>query len=101
MRPDPRDRSERSTRAQGGHSVGHHGICVTGVDNLVTGFEFTCQYIHDLTVSHATGNVLAGGKGPSLAFDHHCGAPYENLFTDLDVGAGPWGKRLEKGRLNL
>ncbi|MCY2930742.1 MAG: glycosyl hydrolase family 28-related protein [Planctomycetota bacterium] len=83
-----RDVVVESDRAQGGHSVGHHGLCVTGADNVVTGFEFTCQYIHDLTVSHATGNVLAGGKGPNLAFDHHCGAPYENLFTDIDVGAG-------------
>jgi len=83
-----RDVMIESNRNEGGHSVGHHGICVTGVDNLVTDFEFKAQYIHDLTVSHSTGNVLASGKGPNLAFDHHCAAPYENLFTNIDVGAG-------------
>lgn len=69
--------------------VGHHGISVGGGDNLVTGFEFLARYIHDLTVSHhCAGNVFSRGRGVDLALDHHRYAPYENLFTDLDAGAG-------------
>jgi hypothetical protein len=42
---------------------------------------------------HCSGNVCARGRGVDLALDHHRYAPYENLFTDLDAGAG---KRLWK-----
>src|SRR5690606_9583436 len=30
----------------------------------------------------------AEGGGVDLCFDHHCRAPFANLFTDLDLGAG-------------
>jgi hypothetical protein len=74
--------------------VGHHGISLGGGDHLVTDFDFRARYIHDLTVSHhCSGNVCARGRGVDLALDHHRYAPYENLFTDLDAGAG---KRLWK-----
>jgi hypothetical protein len=32
--------------------------------------------------------VTANGRGVDLCFDHHERAPYENLFTDIDAGAG-------------
>jgi hypothetical protein len=69
--------------------VGHHGISLGGGDNLVTGFDFRARYIHDITVSHhCAGNVCARGRGVDLALDHHRYAPYENLFTEIDAGAG-------------
>ena len=68
---------------------GHHAITVTGTDNLTTGFDFRVRYIHDITVSRGSiGNVFASGRGVDVNFDHHRRAPYENLFTDIDVGLG-------------
>ena len=69
--------------------VGHHGIILGGRDNLCTDFRFGVKFIHDLGVSanHA-GNVFENGSGVDLNFDHHKRAPYENLYTNLDVGAG-------------
>ena len=69
-------------------SVGHHGIESSGDDNLITGFDFQCEFIHDLTVSHCAGNVFSDGRGEDLSLDHHRRAPYENLFTNLNVGKG-------------
>ena len=71
------------------HCTGHHGINFAGEDNLFTGFDFRTRFVHDISVDHcASGNVIANGKGVDLCFDHHCRAPYENLFTDIDAGAG-------------
>lgn len=71
--------------------IGHHGILVTGVsqDNLITNFRIQGRFIHDLGVENAAaGNVFSAGKGTDLTLDHHRRAPYENLFTDIDVGEG-------------
>ena len=38
--------------------------------------------------SASAGNVVAGGRGLDLCFDHHKYAPHANLFTDLDLGQG-------------
>ncbi len=71
------------------HCTGHHGINFEGNDNLYTGFNYRTRFIHDISVDHcAAGNVMADGKGVDLCFDHHCRAPSENLFTDIDAGAG-------------
>ena len=71
------------------HCTGHHGINFEGTDNLYTGFDYRTRFIHDISVDHcAAGNVMTGGKGVDLCFDHHERAPYENLFTDIDAGAG-------------
>ncbi|HXE41471.1 MAG TPA: hypothetical protein VN516_00500, partial [Candidatus Baltobacteraceae bacterium] len=71
------------------HCVGHHGFDFLGEDNLLTGFDFRVKFIHDLTVEHcAAGNVFANGRGEDLCLDHHVCSPYENLFTDIDAGAG-------------
>jgi len=69
--------------------VGHHGISLGGGDNVITDFDYRARYIHDITVSHhCSGNVCSHGRGVDLALDHHRYAPYENLFTELDAGAG-------------
>jgi hypothetical protein len=69
--------------------TGHHGFGFEGYDNLFTRFDFRTRFIHDLTLDHgASGNVFADGKGVDLCFDHHCRAPSENLFVNIDAGAG-------------
>jgi Pectate lyase superfamily protein len=71
------------------HCTGHHGVCLEGDDNLFCHFDFRTRFIHDISLDHnAAGNVIADGRGVDLCFDHHCRAPYENLFTDIDAGAG-------------
>jgi hypothetical protein len=68
---------------------GHHGITVTGEDNLTTGFVFNVRYIHDITVTRGSaGNVFSNGRGVDLNFDHHRRGPYENLFSHIDLGKG-------------
>jgi hypothetical protein len=79
--------SERQ-RDRGRNSTGHHGIQVTGDDNLVRNFDFRTRFIHDLTVVHCHGNVFCDGRGEDLSLDHHKYAPYGNLFANLDAGAG-------------
>ena len=69
--------------------TGHHAFEIGGSDTLVTNFDFKTRFIHDLGVSiGSVGNVFSSGKGVDLNFDHHRRAPYENLFTDIDVGKG-------------
>lgn len=79
--------SER--RPDRGGNRGHHAIMVSGGDNLTTRFDFRVQYIHDITVTRGSiGNVFSDGKGVNVNFDHHRRGPYENLFTNIDVGEG-------------
>lgn len=71
------------------HCTGHHGISLGGGDNLLTHFEIRTRFIHDITMdAFASGNVVMCGRGVDLCLDHHRRAPYENLFTELDAGAG-------------
>lgn len=71
------------------NSTGHHGVTMTGADNLLTDFDFRTCFIHDITVSHHTsGNVVSNGRGQDLSLDHHRYANFENLFTNLDAGKG-------------
>ena len=70
-------------------STGHHGLSFTGQDNLCTEFDFQTQFIHDVSLEgSACGNVIANGRGVDLCFDHHKRTPYENLFVNLEAGAG-------------
>mgnify|MGYP001206696134 CR=1 FL=1 len=79
------DRSRLSTEGM----AGHHGLTLTGSDCLATGFAFEVSFFHDLTVSRGSiGNVFSKGRAPNMNMDHHRYAPYENLFTDLDLGEG-------------
>lgn len=80
---------ETSRPADKQNCTGHHGMCAFGSDNLFTNFDARMRFIHDLTVSgFCSGNVFASGRGVDLCLDHHRHAPHENLFTDLDAGAG-------------
>ena len=79
--------SARNTDRSG--STGHHGVSFYGHDNLLADFDFRTQFIHDLTVDGgASGNVSANGRGVDLCLDHHKRTCYENLFSNIDVGAG-------------
>jgi hypothetical protein len=80
---------ESQRRVDNQNCVGHHGISLSGGDNVVRRFDFRARYIHDITVSHhCAGNVCEAGRGVDLSLDHHRYAPYENLFTDIDAGEG-------------
>ncbi|XHR30035.1 MAG: glycosyl hydrolase family 28-related protein [Chthoniobacteraceae bacterium] len=69
--------------------TGHHGFAFYGHDNLMRGFDFRTRFIHDISVDGgASGNVAAEGKGVDLCLDHHKRTCFENLFTNLDAGAG-------------
>lgn len=70
------------------NDFGHHGISLTGSDNLLTGFDLRQRFIHDITVSNGSGNVARAGKAWDLALDHHKKAPHDNVFTNLDAGEG-------------
>ncbi len=71
------------------HCTGHHGLSLGGTDNLLCNFDLRTRFIHDITVSgFCSGNVVMHGRGVDLSLDHHRYAPNENLFTDLEAGAG-------------
>jgi hypothetical protein len=70
---------------------GHHGIEMDSFSesNLITGFQFDNTFIHDVTVQFLVhGNVFSQGRGANLNLDHHRAAPFENLFSDIDIGRG-------------
>jgi len=79
-----------STRAVDNQNcTGHHGVSLGGSDNLLTHFDLRMRFIHDITVSgFCSGNVISRGRGNDLSLDHHRYAPNENLFAELDAGAG-------------
>ncbi|VGO18678.1 glycosyl hydrolase family 28-related protein [Pontiella sulfatireligans] len=80
-------RHEKRDLADG--PTGHHAIWLSGVTQgcLISNFHIETEYVHDLTYEGlAHGNVIRRGKGGRLNFDHHRNAPFENLFTDIDVG---------------
>jgi hypothetical protein len=67
---------------------GHHGFTLSGHDNLLTRFEVRQRFIHDISMERGAGNVASSGSGTDLCFDHHRRAPYDNVFTDIDLGSG-------------
>jgi hypothetical protein len=82
-------------------NTGHHGLFVAGQDCLVTNFRIRTKFYHDLTVSKGSvGNVFSAGSGSDLNFDHHRFAPYENLFTNINLGRGtrPWDSGGTRGK---
>lgn len=69
--------------------TGHHAIWAAGNSQecLFQDFRIETTYVHDLTVEgFSHGNVFRNGSGRSINLDHHRNGPYENLFTNLDVG---------------
>lgn len=75
---------------------GHYGLNLgASQDCVMTDFTIENVSEHDLSVSNlANGNVFSNGRGRDVNFDHHRGAAYENLFSNIDVGAS-W----RRGRL--
>lgn len=69
---------------------GHHALWAKRTqDCLFSDFRIETQFEEDLTVeAFANGNVFMRGTGQAINLDHHRNAPYENLFTDLEVGSG-------------
>ena len=67
---------------------GHHGVTLSGYDNLLTRFEIHQRFIHDISVERGAGSVTSSGTGTDLCFGHHKRAPYDNVFTDIDLGIG-------------
>lgn len=83
--------SARAADADG--QQGHHGIYFGGLgDHLFERFDFRMKFVHDISVSHCAGVVVSNGRGEDLCLDHHRRAPYEILFTQIDMGKGtrPW-----------
>jgi autotransporter-associated beta strand protein len=73
----------------GTYYAGHHGIQLRRSDDcLIRDFSVPTRFVHDLTVEDATGCVFMKGSGVDLNFDHHTYLPYENLFTEINAGAG-------------
>ena len=68
-----------------GGCVGHHGVYLQDDDNVYRDFEYRVQFIHDLSVAHCAGNVIADGTGVNLCFDHHRWIPYANVYTNIDA----------------
>ena len=71
-------------------------------DCLITKFSIETCFVFTLKLQLlANGNVFSKGIGVNINLDHHGEAPYENLFTDIEVGAGDriWesGGRRESG----
>jgi hypothetical protein len=79
--------------------AGHYGLNLGGCqDCLMTRFVIENASVHDLSTSNlGNGSVFSRGRGPLINFDHHRGAAYENLFSDIDVGKS-WvgGRRIWK-----
>ena len=72
---------------------GHHGIYLQRMgDHLFTRFDMRVRFVHDISVSGCAGVVVSQGRGVDLCFDGHKRAPYETLYTEIDVGKGtrPW-----------
>ncbi len=75
---------------------GHYGINLAGCqDCRVSRFRIDTSSLHDLSVANlGNGNVASWGAGCAINFDHHRYAPYENLFSAIDVGDSAKTKRL-------
>jgi hypothetical protein len=70
----------------GDGTTGHYGFLLQALtqDNLVTESEIQTTFDHNMAVANfANGNVYSGILSKSGRLDHHAGAPYENLYTEL------------------
>ncbi|WIA08908.1 hypothetical protein OEZ85_008326 [Tetradesmus obliquus] len=69
---------------------GHRGLWMEhGSDSMVTNFNITDRFVHDISVTGTEhGTVIMNGAGFDINLDHHRMAPYQNLFTNIDVGLG-------------
>ena len=75
----------------GSGQTAHFGFAFSNwtSDNLLTGFDIPTSMHHCVSVQHgANGNVARDGRGANINIDHHRNSPFENLFSDIHVGAG-------------
>jgi len=81
--------------------TGHFGVSIGGPpsqDNLVTDCELQTTYVHNLSVgAMCNGNVFSSIRSLRPRFDHHGGAPYDNLYTDILLTKGGDGFHLSGG----
>jgi hypothetical protein len=68
---------------------GHYALNLGGAqDSVATRFVFETRSVHDTSVANlANGNVLSNGRGIEINFDHHRGASFQNLYSNVDVGS--------------
>ncbi len=87
-------RVQMEVDASRGAMAGHHAIWLSSShDNLFSDFAIgtrsQSRFIHDLSVSwYSRGNVFEKGVGYDMNLDHHGAIPYQNLFTEIDLGLG-------------
>jgi hypothetical protein len=75
-------------------ATGFYGVVLGALsqDNLVTGCDFQTGLCLNLNVNAlANGNVHSSIRTLYPRFDHHAGAPYENLYTDIVLTKGGAG----------
>jgi hypothetical protein len=81
---------------------GHYALSAGGPrtqDNLFEDIRLDTVFVHNLTVqSFANGNVFSRIRSRAGHLDHHGGAPYENLFTEIRLLDGAQGLFLSGGR---
>ncbi|MDP4011376.1 MAG: dockerin type I domain-containing protein, partial [Candidatus Roizmanbacteria bacterium] len=57
-------------------------------DNLLSNYQIT-RFTHDVTLQDlSNGNAVIISSGQDLSLDHHGNIPYENLFSNLNMGLG-------------
>jgi hypothetical protein len=92
---------ESTRKAHHSGHTGHHAIVLQGRECLMANFSIDTKFFHDVTVSSGSiGNVFSKGSAIDMSIDHHRHAPYENLFTEIDVGIGTrvWSSGGTKGK---
>ncbi len=81
-------KAKARTDATANHETGHYGFGIGGIsqDNLVAHCTLQTTFVHNLSVgAFANGNVFSAIATRTGRLDHHGGAPYENLFTDIVI----------------
>jgi hypothetical protein len=71
--------------------TGHHAFWCNerSSDNLFSNLIINTTFIHDISVEGvANGNVFSKCVGDNINLDHHRGAPYSNVFTEMNLGRG-------------
>ena len=74
------------------YATGHYALSAGGSlsqDNLFVDSKLETVFVHNLSVgAFANGNVFSRITSQLPHFDHHGGAPYENLFTEITLTHG-------------
>jgi hypothetical protein len=71
------------------YATGHFGLSAgrpRAQDNLFVDSRLETVFVHNLSVaSFANGNVFSRITSQVAHFDHHGGAPYDNLYTEITL----------------